>query len=81
MSEKYKSAVIFGTDDARHAHEGHWSKIDGDPVIQEFDTVEELNAYLQGVDDAIGWLEHHQLEDQELAELLKSRRRLAVKAS
>lgn len=31
----------------------------------EFDTLEELNAFLQGVGEAIGWLDHDQFDTEE----------------
>jgi len=37
---------------------------------KEFDTEAEVNAYLQGVMDAEGWMDYYQL-DQEQAEILK----------
>jgi len=59
---KYKLYIAFGTDNCKECLavlEGEKkSNHNVEITIKEFDTLVEENAYLDGVDDAAGWLEY-----------------------
>ena len=68
--------VVFGDFAVNKAAEGNWSGLarlfNDDPNTigkREFKTEDERNAYIKGLDDAIGWMDCWPLSKEELEKL------------
>lgn len=58
---RFEKKIIFGEEETRAYEDG---AIDGlNPTTVSFATQAELNAYLEGVDEAIGWLNYAVVDD------------------
>ena len=57
-----KVFIVWGTEDARSAEEGNWKDLENMPVEYTFSTSPEAEAFLKGVDEAIGWMDYFVLD-------------------
>jgi hypothetical protein len=52
-NEKYTIKILWGSTSTREENE---------PCTYEFDTKEEFNAFLEGVEAAVGWMDYEVVE-------------------
>jgi hypothetical protein len=53
MPDTYKTIIVVGSEDRHYFH-------------VEYDTEDEMNAYLQGLDDGAGWMEAYPAKKEDI---------------
>jgi len=74
-NKPFKTAYVFGSSDAGKAAGHQWKAMQNDPGEYQYATLEELAAFEEGIEEAIGWLECQGLDDKELKACKKARRK------
>ena len=62
--------IVWGTEDVKAAGEGDWKDLENMPTEYEFETEKEVEAFLKGVEETVGWLDYMVL-DKHLVEVAK----------
>lgn len=70
---KHRLFILFGADKCEIFSERKISRYDeirDDINIYEFNTIEELEAFKKGIDEASGWNKYALLSDDDIAEIM-----------
>jgi hypothetical protein len=71
--------IVWGTEDVKAADEGEWKKMENMPSEYRFKTRLEIVCFLQGIEEAIGWMDYLVL-DKHLVETARKAREVKRRA-
>ncbi len=74
-TDVHSAILVFGEDDARRAGDARWAQMENAPHVVSFATEAELNAYLRGLDDGVGWMDYNLLTPAQHRAFLRARKR------
>jgi len=76
----FSAHIVFGEEDSRRVADGRFAEMENSYVTYTYGTEAELQAFLDGVDAASGWMEHVVIDPETKRRVDRSSKRRKARA-